>query len=512
MNNSKTAVQMVGIYKEFPGIIANNCIDFLVNWGEIHGLLGENGSGKTTLMNILSGLYKPDKGEIYLNGNKVSIKSPRDANNLGIGMIRQNFSLINSLNVTENIILGLNQPRIFIHHNKISRDIQSLSEKYGLGLDPYAKVWQLSMGERQRVEIVKQLYRGADILILDEPTAILTPQEVNSFFAIIKRMANDGKCIVFITHKLDEIFRVADNVTVLKDGINKSTVSIKEVTKKELAHLMVGREMQKTVSKKGVESTKARIRVEDICALKDNGLPALKNVSFTVYCSEIFGIAGVAGNGQGELAEVICGLRRSTKGRIFINNIDITTASPLQIINLGVSHVPEDRMGMGLVSQMNIEENLILKGYRKPPLSKGLFIDHVSVTRFSKRLIETFKIQTPSVKTPIGNLSGGNIQRTILAREITAKHEVIIAVHPTSGLDLGATEFVHQQLIEQRNKGVAILLISEDLEELLLLSDRIAVIYEGRIEGIVKPDQSNIDHIGLMMAGEGYPPHSDRLP
>jgi ABC-type uncharacterized transport system ATPase subunit len=494
-------VEMLGITKRFPGVLANDHIDFDVKAGEIHALLGENGAGKSTLMSVLSGLYRADEGEIYIKGQKVNLRSPRDAIDLGIGMVHQHFMLIEPHTVAENITLGLKTPRFFLDTASTERRITELSRQYGLQVDPRARIWQLSVGEQQRVEILKMLYRGADILVLDEPTAVLTPQEVEELVTTLRRMAADRHAVIFISHKLDEVMSISDRVTVLRHGQVVASVNTAETSKEELARMMVGREVLFRVEKKAVELGEAVLKVEGLRALSDKGLPALKDIAFTIREGEILGVAGVAGNGQRELAEVITGLRKVTGGCIFIVECDTTNCSPREVIRQQVSHVPEDRLGMGLVPNLALSDNIILKGYRQPPLAKGPFLDRLSIRNFVARLIETFQIATPTQETPVKLLSGGNLQRTILAREISIGPRLMVAVHPTRGLDIGATESVRNLLLEQRENRAAILLISEDLEELLAISDRIAVMYEGDIMGIVPAEGADIGEIGLMMAG-----------
>ncbi len=501
MTTDSILVQMVGITKRFPGVLANDHIDFDVKAGEIHALLGENGAGKTTLMSILFGLYQADEGEIYVRGQRVHLRSPRDAIDLGIGMVHQHFMLVEPHTVAENITLGLKRPRFFLDLAGTERHITELSKQYGLRVDPRARIWQLSVGEQQRVEILKMLYRGADILILDEPTAVLTPQEVEELFATLRRMAREGQAVIFISHKLDEVMAISDRVTVLRHGKVVASVKTAETDKETLARMMVGREVLFQMEKKPVALGQVVLQVQELEALNDKGLPALKGISFTIREGEILGVAGVAGNGQRELAEVITGLRKATGGRITISGCDMTNCSPREVIRQQVSHVPEDRLGMGLVSNLAVSDNLILKSYGEPPLAKGPFLDRLSIRNFVARLIEAFHIATPTQETPVRLLSGGNLQRTILARELSIGPRLMVAVHPTRGLDIGATESVRNLLLKQREKGVAILLISEDLEELLALSDRIAVMYEGEIMGIIPAEGANIEEIGLMMAG-----------
>ncbi len=495
------AVRMVGIVKRFPGVVANAGIDLEVYAGEIHALLGENGAGKSTLMNILAGLYRPDEGEIYIHGRRVDIRSPRDAINLGIGMVHQHFMLVETLTVAENVILGLKEPRLILDMRQVEQEIEELSRHYGLRVDPTAYIWQLSVGEQQRVEILKALYRGANILIMDEPTAVLTPQEANDLGRTLRRMADEGKAVIFITHKLDEVAEFSDRVTVLRQGKVVATLPTAETTKSELARLMVGRDVLFQLEKEPIQPGPVVLELQDVHATNDKGLPALRGISLQIREGEILGVAGVAGNGQRELAEVVTGLRPVTRGRILMRGRDVTNCSPREAIQAGISHVPGDRLGVGLVPNLPVSDNIILKGYRKPPLAQGPFLRKRAIVRFAQDLIQRFRIDTPSHATPVRLLSGGNLQRCILAREITAGRGLLVAVHPTRGLDVGATEAVRRMLLEQRAQGAAILLISEDLEELLELSDRIIVLYEGEIMGMVPAKDANIEALGLMMAG-----------
>ncbi len=493
-------VKMVNIVKRFPGVLANDHVNFELRPGEVHALLGENGAGKTTLMNILYGIYHPDGGEIYVKGRRVEIRSPRDAMSLGIGMVHQHFMLVDRHTVAENIALGY--ARSLLNPLKeIKEKLREFAEKYGLKVDPDAYIWQLSAGEQQRVEIIKALYHGADILILDEPTSVLTPQETKELFKIIKRMRDEGKGIIFITHKLDEVFEVADRVTVMRRGKVVGTLKASETTKEELARMMVGREVLFRLEKEPVERGKPVLEVENLHALNDRGLPAVRGVSFRIHEGEIFGIAGVAGNGQRELAEVIVGLRKATAGRILIDGVDVTNKSPRFIASRGVAHIPEERLRHGIVPNLSVAENLILKDYYKEPYRRGLLLDHSKVVEDAERLINKFDIVTPSPLTPAKLLSGGNIQRLICARELHKEPRLIVAAHPTYGLDVGATEYIRKILLEQRKRGAAVLLISEDLEEVLQLSDRVGVMFNGEIVGIVRPEKVAIEEIGLMMAG-----------
>ena len=501
LERGKPIVSMRGIVKRFPGVVANDHVDFEAAAGEVHALLGENGAGKTTLMNILYGLYSPDEGEIFVRGEKVTIRSPRDAIALGIGMVHQHFMLVYSHTVAENIVLGLSSAPFLFPASEVRDKIAEFSERYGLKVDPDARIWQLSAGEQQRVEIIKALYRGAEVLILDEPTTMLTPSEAEELFAILRRMAEEGRTVIFITHKLDEVMAVADRVTVLRRGKVVGTVETSETNKRELARMMVGREVLFRLEKRPVEKGQVVLEVEDLRALSDKGLPALKGVSFTVREGEILGIAGVAGNGQRELVEVITGLRRAAGGRVFILGEDVTNRSPGEIAARGVAHIPEERIRMGLVPDMSVAENLILRDYRRPPFCGRLFLNLDLITQHAERLIADYGIMTPSLHTPAKLLSGGNIQRLILARETSGQPRLIVAAHPTYGLDVGATEQIRRLLLEQRERGTAILLVSEDLDEIMELSDRIAVMFEGHIVGIVDAEEADVEEIGMMMVG-----------
>ncbi len=495
------AVRMIGIVKRFPGVVANDHVDFEALPGEVHSLLGENGAGKSTLMNILSGLYTPDEGEIYLFGRPVVLRSPRDAITHGIGMVHQHFMLVEMHTVAENMVLGLNKPRFILNLREIEREVEQLSAQYGLHVDPRARIWQLSVGEQQRVEILKMLYRGARILILDEPTAVLTPQEVDDLFATLRKMTTEGKTIIFISHKLEEVMAISDRITVLRGGKVVATVRKAETSPAELAKMMVGREVLFRVEKEEREPGEVVLEVSGLCANNDKGLPALKNVSFTIREGEILGVAGVAGNGQRELAEVLTGLRKATAGTVTVLECDVTNCSPRKIIGEKVGHVPEDRLGMGLVPNLPVSDNVIMKTYKERPISAGPFLNGGAIGRFARRLVEQFNIATPSVQTPVRLLSGGNLQKTLLAREISISPRLMIAMHPTRGLDVGATEAVRRLLLEQRKQGAALLLISEDLDELLELADRILVLYEGEVQGIVPAKDADVGAIGLMMAG-----------
>jgi simple sugar transport system ATP-binding protein len=452
-------------------------------------------------MNVLCGLYRPDEGAVYLDGQLVHIQSPRDAYDLGIGMVHQNFMLVETMTVAENVVLGLQQLGFQPNLKEVSREIEDLGARYGLKVDPDAYIWQLSVGEQQRVEILKLLYRDVDILILDEPTAVLTPQEVDDLVEVLSRVIEEDKAAIFITHKLREVMMFSNRVTVLRGGKNVATLNTSDTTPDELAQLMVGREVLFRVDKTVCEPGAPLLEVENLQARDDKGLPALKGVSFSIRAGEILGVAGVAGNGQRELAEVITGLRPATGGEVRVNECEITHCSPLKVIRSGVSHIPEDRVGVGLVGDMSVAENLALKDYRTS-LAQGPVLFPGAMRSFAERMIEDFDIATPGPQTQVKFLSGGNLQKTILAREIMACEGVLVAVHPTRGLDVGATEAVRQLLLQERDKGTAVLLISEDLDELMEVSDRIAVMFEGQIEEVVPTETADIDSIGLMMAGE----------
>ena len=502
-------LEMRGIVKRFPGVVANKGVNLSVQRGEIHGLLGENGAGKTTLMRILYGLYRPDEGEIFLNGQPVRIHSPREALTLGIGMIHQHFRLVPTLSVEENVILGVkNSP--FLHLRRVRQRIGEIANDYGLEVNPKAKIWELSVGEQQRVEIIKALYRQANILIMDEPTSVLTPQEVDHLFATLRSLVEAGLTVIFITHKLGEVMKVCDRVTVLRKGRVVATLPTAETDKPALAQMMVGREVVFRLEKDPVQRGEKVLEVRNLHALSDRGLPALRDVSFKLYGGEILGVAGVAGNGQRELAEVLTGLRKATKGRVIFRGKDMINRSPREIAAVGVAHIPEERLRMGLVPNMSVAENLVLKSYRYPPFSKGAFLKRAAIVRHAERAIADYQIITPNYDVSAKLLSGGNIQRLILARELSGEPSLIIAAHPTYGLDVGATEQIRGLLLKQRERRAAVLLISEDLEEIMNLSDRIMVLYSGQIMGIVGAEEAQLEEIGLWMAGSRKSPERER--
>lgn len=497
---------MRGISKRFPGVVANDQVDFEVLQGEIHALLGENGAGKSTLSNILTGLYRPDEGEILVNGKPVAFHAPRDAIAAGIGMVHQHFRLAASFTVAENLVLGhrdaadrglLLEPRV------VEGRIAELSQRYRMPVNPHARIWQLSVGEQQRVEILKALYRGARVLILDEPTSQLTPQEADDLFQTLRLMAGEQRAIVFISHKLEEVMAVSSRVTVLRRGRVVGTVLTKDTNPRALARMMVGRDVVFTQKKEGpaVAERKAALELHGVSADGDLGTGALQNVDLTVYEGEIVGVAGVAGNGQRELAEVITGLRRRTAGQVTVTGRGFRGGDPLEAIQSRVAYVPDDRLGTGVSPSLSVADNLVLKAFRRPPISTQGFLHPRRIRANAGQLIQRFNIDTASPQTPARQLSGGNIQKVLLARELSSRPLVLVASSPTSGLDVGATDTVRGLLLEAARDGVGILLISEDLDEILALADRIAVLYNGRITGVVERQQADIEQLGLMMAG-----------
>ncbi len=497
---SDYAVQMRGITKRFPGVVANDNVSFEVKRGEIHALLGENGAGKSTLMNMLGGLYRPDQGEITINGESVYFSSPRDAISKGIGMVHQHFMLVPTQTVAENMVIGASTG-FWLSPKKLYSEIAAVSDRYNLPIDPAAKIWQLSVGEQQRVEILKMLYLGAKILIMDEPTAVLTPQEVDKLFVTLREMTQNGHTIIFISHKLDEVLEIADRITVLQKGKVSANVDAKDMTKAGLAKLMVGRDVLFRIEKEVATPKHSVLELNGVSANNDRGLPALRNVDLNVRAGEIVGIAGVSGNGQHELAETLTGLRETTGGAITINGTSVENQSALASIDQGLAHIPADRNGVGSAPTLSLSDNLIMKSYRAEPVRKGWRILNNVARASATDLVSQYNVATPSIDIEARLLSGGNLQKLILAREISAQPNAIVAVTPTRGLDVGATEAVHQRLISERDRGAAVLLISEDLDELMSLSDRILVMYEGQIVGEMPPEEDKIDDIGLLMAG-----------
>jgi simple sugar transport system ATP-binding protein len=500
-NPSPLALEMRHITKQFPGVLANNDVSFDARRGEVHALLGENGAGKSTLMNILCGLYRPDSGTILVNDKPVEFHSPRDAIKAGVGMVHQHFMLVPSQTVAENVILGLQQVSFVLDTTQIEAEVARIGEQFGLPVDPHAKVWQLSVGEQQRVEIIKLLYRGAQILILDEPTAVLTPQEIEAFFRTLREMTAAGKTIILISHKLDEVIAIADRITVLRGGRQVATVDNQGLTKNQLASLMVGREVLFRVEKPPAKLGEVRLTMENVNARNDKAIPALRGLSLQLRSGEIVGVAGVAGNGQRELAEVICGLRPTESGKIDISSQQITNAPPIVMIEAGIAYVPEDRSSTGSAPNLSVAENLALKNYRTLGQGGRLFLSRRAMREQAQTLIQQYNIATPSPELSARLLSGGNLQKVILARELAQQPLVTIAAYPTRGLDVGATENVRRILVSERNEGAAILLISEDLDEIFAIADRIVVLFEGRIVGEMAGDDANLDQIGLMMAG-----------
>jgi ABC-type uncharacterized transport system ATPase subunit len=495
------AVEAHGIVKAFPGVLANDHVDFDLRRGEVHALLGENGAGKSTLMNILAGLYRPDAGEIRVEGASVVFGSPRDAIAAGLGMVHQHFTLVPSQTVTENILLGLDRPRFLLRERRSEAEVAALADRFGMRVDPRAPVWQLSVGEQQRVEILKMLYRGARILIMDEPTAVLAPQEADDLFATLRSMTAEGRSVVFISHKLGEVLAIADRVTVMRRGkVTAAGLPTAGTTKADLARLMVGRSVLESLDRPAFAPGEVVLSVRGVSTANDRGLAALRDVSLDVRSGEIVGIAAVAGNGQSELAEVVTGLRACT-GEILVGGEPVANRSAATVIRKGVAHVPEDRTSVGSAPNLSLTDNLIMKRYRDAPVARGWLLDDASARSLADGLRETYRIAAPTVDTEVRLLSGGNLQRAILAREIETKPGLLIAVQPTRGLDVGAIETVHRLLIGMRTSGTAILLISEELDEILALADRIEVLYEGRFVGSFPAGEAEIGRIGLLMTG-----------
>ena len=496
-------LELRGITKRFPGVLANDHIDLTLEEGEILALLGENGAGKTTLMNILYGLYTPDEGEIYVKGQKVEIREPSDAIGLGIGMVHQHFMLVPVLTVTENVMLGVESIKngIFLDRETAAQRIRQISQQYGLEVDPDAYIKTLPVGVQQRVEIIKLLYREADILILDEPTAVLTPQEVEDLFKVIRSLVAQGKSVIFITHKLKEVMEIADRITVLRNGRVVGTTTPDRTSEADLAAMMVGREVLLQVQKRPAHPGETVLEVEDLQVMDDRGNLAVRGVSFQVRAGEVLGIAGVQGNGQTELVQALTGLRPALAGRVQILGEDVTNASPRRVLEQGVAHVPEDRQKDGLVLSFPVADNLVLNTYYLPPFARMGVMDHETIIATAERRVREFDVRTPSVLTPVANLSGGNQQKVIVAREFSRPIRLLIASQPTRGLDVGSIEYIHRRIIEKRDEGCAVLLVSPELDEVMGLSDRIAVMYEGQIMAILPADEVTKEEIGLLMAG-----------
>jgi general nucleoside transport system ATP-binding protein len=494
---------MVGVDKAFPGVVANQGVDFAARWGEVHALLGENGAGKTTLMSILAGLYRPDAGQIFVDGQPVAFHAPRDAIRHGVGMVYQHYRLVASQTVAENLLLGLPGVPFRLNAGKFIHQASELGQRYHLRVDPSRPVWQLSVGEQQRVEILKTLQRGAKILILDEPTAVLTPQESEDLMRTLRQIAAEGRTVVFISHKLEEVRSVADRVTVLRGGnVVAGGLAIGSLSTRDLARLMVGDEMPITrPSAQRVASTQPRLILDEVSALNERGLNALKRIHLEVGVGEILGIAGVAGNGQHELAQLVAGLRLPTHGQLRLDGRDVTGVGARSMTRRGVAHIPEDRMGEGLVGNLPLTDNAVLKSYDRPPLAWGPFLRLQRIVQFAQLLLERFNIRGARPDSATRLLSGGQLQRFLLAREMALDPRVIVAVHPTRGLDVAATQQVQEWLVRARDTGASVLLISEDLDEVMQLSDRIAVLYEGEIVGSMPAAGANRAQLGLMMAG-----------
>ena len=498
----ENVIEMREITKVFGEFVANDKINLQLRKGEIHALLGENGAGKSTLMNMLAGLLEPTSGEIFVNGKSEKLDSPSRAAALGIGMVHQHFMLVEAFTVAENIILGSEiTNKGVLDLKKANADILELSERYGLAVDPTAKVEDISVGAQQRVEILKTLYRGAEILIFDEPTAVLTPAEILELMDIMKTLVKEGKSIILITHKLDEIRAVADRVTVIRRGKSIETVSIEGVSNKDLAEMMVGRSVSFVTEKEEAKPKDIVLQISDLIVNENRGVPAVKELSLDVHAGEIVGVAGIDGNGQSELIQAITGLRKVKSGSIKIKGREVVGLSPRKITEMQVSHVPEDRHRDGLVLEMMLSENIALQTYYKEPLSNKGVLNYNQINSYARKLMEEFDVRAASELVPAGALSGGNQQKAIIAREVDRNPDLLIVSQPTRGLDVGAIEYIHKRLISERDKGKAVLVVSFELDEILNLSDRIAVIHDGKIQGIVKPSETNKQELGILMAG-----------
>ncbi len=502
MDDLKPIVEMKSIRKEFLDVVANKDIDFKLYPGEVCALLGENGAGKTTLMNILFGYYSYDSGEIYIKGKQVKFSSPKDAILSGIGMVHQHFTLVPSQTVLENIIIGAKSEKgLFLNLARAKKRVLELEDRFGLHINPDARVWTLSVGEQQRVEILKALYREVDILIMDEPTAVLAPKEVEELFKTLRSLVDAGKSVIFISHKLNEVMEISDRIVVLRLGEVVAERKTKDTTVKELANLMVGRDVLERLERKKVELGKPVLRIKDLTVLNDKGLKAVKNFSLEIRKREVVGIAGVSGNGQTELAEAIFGIRDYVSGSIEVAGHLLGANRPAERISVGMGRIPEDRIETGLLMDLSIKENLILENHTSPEFSKRGLIDYKRVNEFSDKLIREYSIKAPSREIVTKSLSGGNLQKVILARELSGKPAVVIAAQPTRGLDVGAMEYIHSRILEEKERGAGVLVISEDLDEVFALSDRIIVMYEGEIIGEVLSEKASREQIGLWMSG-----------
>ncbi len=501
--DSEIVLEARNVTKRFPGVLANDRVNLKLHRGEILALLGENGAGKSTLMNVVYGLYHQDEGEVYIKGELVHLQSPSDAIARGVGMVHQHFQLVQPMTVAENVMLGAEIVKwgFSLDRQKANRRVAELSERYGLAVDPTAIIEEIPVGVQQRVEIIKALYREADILILDEPTAVLTPQEIEDLFRIMRDLAAQGNSIIFITHKLKEVLAVAHRIVVMRDGRVVGDATPAESTQASLASMMVGRDVILVVDKEEAQPKEVVLRVEDLHAFDDRGHPALNGTSFEVRAGEVLGIAGVQGNGQTELVEVLTGLRPPTGGQVTINGQVVTGASPRTITEQKVSHIPENRHRYGMVGTISVADNLVLNTYYQRPFAHGMMLDESAIKHRAGELVEEFDVRTPSVETPGGSLSGGNQQKMVVAREFGRPIKLLIAAQPTRGIDVGSIEFIHSEIIERRDAGVAVLLVSAELDEILALSDRIAVMYHGEILATVPAEEATREQLGLLMAG-----------
>jgi len=491
------------ITKVFPGVVANDSISFQVRAGEIHALLGENGAGKSTLMSVLAGLYQPDAGSIKIKGNPVQFRSPRSALAVGVGMIYQHFRLVDNFTVAENIVLGAPGEDVVLNSGKIEEETARLSEKFGLDINPRARISQLSLGEQQRVEILKMLYRGCDILIMDEPTTVLTPQEVKELFKMIRKMADQGKSIVLITHKLNEVLEVADSVTVLRRGRVVGNARTADLDEKALTHMMVGRELMQSRRELMPPTGELLLKLDNLKVLGDQGNVAVTALNLEMHSGEIVGIAGVAGNGQRELVEAIAGLRKIAGGSILLDGQDISLLGVRERLDRGINIVPEDRLGMGLVPNLSVIENAILHNYNKKEYSSGFFLNYKKIRAYTHKLVQDYDVALADIEHPVNYLSGGNLQKLLLGREISQQPRLLIASYPVRGLDVAATESVFNLLLTERAKGTSILLILEDLDDIFRLADRIAVMYAGTIKAVFDNQDADVETVGMLMLGGG---------
>ncbi len=496
-------LEMRNITKRFPGVTACDKVNLTLYPGEVHALLGENGAGKSTLMNILTGIYTPNEGTIIFKGKIIDLRSPRTAVDLGIGMVHQHFKLVETLTVADNLTIAAGKGKFFPNRKEVEQSICDCAKEYHMDVDPSARIWQLSVGEQQRVEILKLLYCGAEILILDEPTSVLTPQESRALFSALHKMAEAGKSVLFITHKMFEVMTYSDRITVLRSGKSLAAMLRQDTSREALTHIMVGRELGVDVkSREDKDGGETVLELKNVSVMGDKGLLNLKNASLSIHSGEILGIAGVAGSGQRELAEVIAGLRPPVCGRVLLKGEDLSGKSPAEILELGVAYIPEDRMGVGLVASMNMMENAILRSSTREPYNKKGILQHNEILAYTRQLVEQYENKHAGLTRPVSLMSGGNLQKLLISREVAGEPKVIVAAYPVHGLDIGATESIHNILIGQRNQGAAILLISEDLEELMAMADRIAALFEGEVMGEVDIADATYDGVGQMMLGQ----------